>query len=598
MADPEPAAAAQPRGAAVLHSEVQSALDRIVADSLPLGAAAVAAIFGFFTIVDAWISPPEFRLQIAAVDAFVALASLAIFFAVKRGRVPSNRSHAVALLIGLLALANQLHAMYVKADPREATYTMVIVLGAGSIMLSSAFLIPLLVAAVAGYVAVAFVTPTGDWTTFGLSLVAACGLSLVVQAMRLRTYRRLESLRITAERAGLERDVREQALESAVQAAWESEERYRRLVEQAPDAFLVHSEGKVIYANPAAISLFGASSMDELLGIDSLSLVHPDDVETVKNRNRRIEIDGRAVEALETRIRRLDGGFVDVETTGQPISFMGRVANQSIIRDMTDRKRAEAERRLAQDRLAEIARLQEIDRMKTQFVNTLSHELRTPLTPIKVQLHLLKAAHASGDLERQTRSTEMLDRNVARMAGLIDELLEVARLQAGTLKLDLGKMSLSETVRDALDSFRDVAKQNGIDVESNIDPHVSVDGDARRLTQVLYNLLNNALKFTPKGGHIRVDVTNRDGNAVVRVSDSGIGIKAEDITRLFEPFSQLHDTMQKTNAGTGLGLYICKGIVDGHGGRIWCESPGSGKGSTFAFEMPLVSGAEAETAPS
>src|SRR5205823_3054213 len=173
--------------------------------------------------------------------------------------------------------------------------------------------------------------------------------------------------------------------------------------------------------------------------------------------------------------------------------------------DITDRKRVDEERRLASDRLHEIARLKELDKMKTQFVNTLSHELRTPLTPIKVQLHLLQGAHDTGDREKQRKATEMLGRNVARIGGLIDELLEVARMQAGNLKLDKGELELDATLAEALDSFRDVAKQNGVEVETSLEPHVHVNGDARRITQVMYNLLNNALKFTPEGGHITVD---------------------------------------------------------------------------------------------
>jgi signal transduction histidine kinase len=300
----------------------------------------------------------------------------------------------------------------------------------------------------------------------------------------------------------------------------------------------------------------------------------------------RVQREHAAADMREMRIKRLDGQDLDVEMIGQPISYMGKTADQTIIRDITDRKRAQEEQRVALDRLGEIARLKEMDRMKTQFVNTLSHELRTPLTPIKVQLHLLKTAHASGDVERQKKATEMLDRNVLRMGSLIDELLEVARLQTGNLKLDLGDVDLEATLSETLESFRDVAKQNGVDVQMKLEHGVHVEADERRLTQVMYNLLNNALKFTPNGGRIIVDAHEEQGKAIVSVTDTGMGIKPEDIQRLFEPFSQVHDTMQKTNAGTGLGLYICKGIVEGHGGNIKCESPGPGKGTTFKFELP------------
>ena len=255
-------------------------------------------------------------------------------------------------------------------------------------------------------------------------------------------------------------------------------------------------------------------------------------------------------------------------------------------RDVTERKRAEENALLGVERLAEIRRLQEMDRMKTQFINTLSHELRTPLTPIKVQLHLMRKANETGDDALRARSSDVIERNFNRMSKLVDELLEVARLQAGTLKLDPERMDLSHALAEAVDSFKEVARQQDVTLDADVESSLPVEADARRLTQVVYNLLSNALKFTPKGGRIRLSARSETGRVVVSVADSGAGLGPEDLKRLFEPFSQIHDPMEKTNAGTGLGLYISRGIVEGHGGRIWCESPGVGQGSTFAFEIP------------
>jgi signal transduction histidine kinase len=145
-------------------------------------------------------------------------------------------------------------------------------------------------------------------------------------------------------------------------------------------------------------------------------------------------------------------------------------------------------------------------------------------------------------------------------------------------------------VQQALDSFVDVARQNGIELAAKLEPDLQVLGDPKRLQQIMYNLLGNAFKFTEKGGHIVVEVRREGDQALVSVRDSGAGMQPDDLTRLFEPFSQVHDVMEKTNAGTGLGLYICRGIVEGHGGRIWAESDGRGKGSRFAFTIPLTTG--------
>jgi len=210
-----------------------------------------------------------------------------------------------------------------------------------------------------------------------------------------------------------------------------------------------------------------------------------------------------------------------------------------------------------------------------------------------VQLHILKGARSE---EQMRKAREVLDRNVGRLSSLVDELLEVARIQAGTLKLAKTYVDLGANVRQALESFEDVARQSGIELTSRVEPDLTILGDPKRLQQVMYNLMSNAFKFTDKGGRIGVEVAQRGGDALVSVSDSGSGMAQDDLTRLFEPFSQIHDTMEKTNAGTGLGLYICRGIVEGHGGRIWAESDGKGKGSRFVFTIPLsVREARAQT---
>ena len=578
------AAAARARGVDVSERDLRAALDRIVADAIPFVSGVLGVLLGVFAVADPFIYPKGTALYVALVDAAAALGFLGVFVMTRREGLLPRHANPTAFLLSMLVMADVTHDLLMTGDPTQTLYFVLLVAGAGSILLSTAWLLVILGCTMASFLLVAWMQP-GDWTTFGFALFSAVVLAFVIHQVRVRTYRRAEILRIVAEKAGAERDLREQALEAAVQSAWESEERYRRLVEQAPDAFLVHSEGRIVYANAAAARLFGARYTDELQGRDILSLAHPDFKEVARQRTHQVEKEGRATEMMEMKVVRLDGGVVDVEVMGQPIQFLGKPADQTIVRDIRDRKRAETERRLAEGRLTEIARLKEMDRMKTQFVNTLSHELRTPLTPIKVQLHLLK--NAGADPERHRKATEMLERNFQRLSSLVDELLEVARLQAGNLKLDKGPLSLDHAIAETLENFTDVAKQQGVDVVPKLLP-VEVDGDPKRLSQVMYNLLNNALKFTPKGGRILVEAAPENGRAIVRVTDTGIGLKPEDIQRLFEPFSQVHDTMQKTNAGTGLGLYICKGIIEGHGGRIWCESPGPGLGATFAFEMPLL----------
>lgn len=567
---------------------LRAALDASVHESLKLATGVLAALLGFFAIVDLQLTnPPRYAVQVALFDLVCSAALLASFFAYRRGAIQPRHAHAVATALALLIALDILHDTYFLQDVQQTTYLMLVVVAAGSLFLNSRWLAVVVVSALAGWLVVAstFRNEMGARTTFGLSLFAACVLSILIQVVRYKTFERMEGLRLAEAGRKEQLEIRESALESAVEALQESEERYRRLVEGAPDAFLVHSEGKVVYANLAAVTLFGAENTHDLLGQDPAVFFHPDDREAMRRRNVTVEREGRATHPMEMRCLRLDGTTLDVETVGQPIAYLGRPADQTVLRDITDRKRAEAERQVAAQRLAEISRLKEMDRVKTQFVNTISHELRTPLTPIRVQLHLLKSAKGPAAAKK---ATDVLERNVVRLSSLVDELLEVARIQAGTLTLAKTYIDMSQVVGQALDSFVDVARQNGIELASKLEPGVTVLGDAKRLQQVMYNLLGNAFKFTDSGGSIVVEVRCEGKSALVSVRDSGTGMDASGIGRLFEAFSQVHDTMERTNAGTGLGLYICRGIIEGHGGRIFAESEGKGQGSRFAFTIPIA----------
>jgi signal transduction histidine kinase len=228
-------------------------------------------------------------------------------------------------------------------------------------------------------------------------------------------------------------------------------------------------------------------------------------------------------------------------------------------------------------------RLRDLDRMKTQFINTVSHELRTPLTPLELQLELLRMRPHD---ERTQRAVDIIGRNVRRLTELVSDLGDVARLQSGKLAVKRVPMDLAQAAREAVESFEEPARQAGIKLSLHAPAGLAVQADPQRMTQVLYNLLTNAMKFTPKGGRIEVEVQARPGAAEVRVRDTGVGLTREQQARLFQPFSQVHETMHRTRSGTGLGLYICKGLVEQHQGTMGVESAGPGKGSTFWFRVP------------
>lgn len=247
-------------------------------------------------------------------------------------------------------------------------------------------------------------------------------------------------------------------------------------------------------------------------------------------------------------------------------------------------RRGEAERvrAVAQDK--ELQRLREIDRFKTDFINTAAHELNTPLTPIKVQLHLLKAkeSHAASP----DRSVQILDRNFGRLSKLIQLVLDSARLQSGKLVVHKRPSELGAMVQESLESYRASAREADVTLTSRCERGLVVEVDPQWLSQVVENYLSNALKYTPPGGTITVEALRRGPDALVRVRDTGAGLRPDQMARLFQPFSRVHDD---GTPGNGLGLYISKGIVEQQGGRFGVSSDGPGRGSTFWFSLPLQS---------
>lgn len=241
-------------------------------------------------------------------------------------------------------------------------------------------------------------------------------------------------------------------------------------------------------------------------------------------------------------------------------------------------------RLLAREQAREVERLRALERMKTEFFNAAAHELGTPLTPIRLQIHFLKGNEARNLTPDQERSLEILDRNVERLSRLARELMDVARLNAGHMTLQKSAVDAGAIVQEVLDTFQPVAVERGVRLDADLGQAQPVVADAKRIGQVFYNLVNNALKFTPKGGRVFIEGTETDREHVFLVHDTGLGLTKEQIASLFKPFSQVHESA--VELGTGLGLVVCRGIVELHGGRIWCESGGPGAGSTFGFALP------------
>jgi signal transduction histidine kinase/ActR/RegA family two-component response regulator len=265
------------------------------------------------------------------------------------------------------------------------------------------------------------------------------------------------------------------------------------------------------------------------------------------------------------------------------------------LEEMTRLKQAR-ERLLEREQTARTA-AETANRLKDQFLATVSHELRTPLSAVLGWAEMLRSGVL--DASRRQRASEAIFNNAKRQAQLIDELLDVARIMSGKLRLEHVDVDPREIVAGALEAVQPAAEARNIQIETEIDPALAAFyGDPPRLQQILWNLLSNAVKFTPPGGTVRVRV-RRNGNAgEIVVSDTGAGIPADFLPAVFEPFRQADGSRTRRHGGLGLGLAIVKQLVEAHSGSVTVRSAGEGQGATFAVRLPIVPHGDRSKPPS
>ena len=231
-------------------------------------------------------------------------------------------------------------------------------------------------------------------------------------------------------------------------------------------------------------------------------------------------------------------------------------------------------------------KLEESDRLKDEFMNIAAHELKTPLVPIKGYISMLNDDISKNGDDNRKKSMEIILRNVDRLENLINDILDISKLESGAMKFNMEDVDIVEIINNSIQDMKSFAYQKGLDIEAEIKGKLpSIKGDKARLTQVITNLLNNAIKFTEKG-KIKVTAERSNGNIIVSVEDTGIGIAKENIGKLFTKFYQVDSSLGRRYGGTGLGLAICKRIIEHHGGKIWVESK-LGKGSKLIFTLPI-----------
>jgi PAS domain S-box-containing protein len=364
--------------------------------------------------------------------------------------------------------------------------------------------------------------------------------------------------------AGIARDVSDrQAGESALR---ESEARFRDLFENASDLIQATDvQGRILLANRAWRRTLGFDA-ERVAGLRVRDVIAADfHDESLPAFHR--TWDDFDTKRIRTELEASDGRRVVVDGTVWCRTHNDRVvATWAIFRDVT--------------------REVELERVKKEFVSVVSHELRTPLTSIRGSLGLLNGGVAGELPEKAARLIDVANKNTERLIRLVNEILDLDKLEAGKLELRVERVDVAQMVRSVVESISTLAGQGSVNIAHDVDPSLTVAGDPDRLEQVLTNLVANAIKFSPADSMVRVQASALEDMVKVAVVDQGAGIEASDLPKLFLKFQQLEPADRRAHEGSGLGLAISKAIVEAHHGNIGVDSA-PGEGSTFWFTVPM-----------
>ena len=361
----------------------------------------------------------------------------------------------------------------------------------------------------------------------------------------------------------------------------ESERKYRGLVENSPDAIIIHQDRKIVFANKESLHLLGAERIEELTLRSFEDFIHPDYLAIVHENWKKLEEEGTELFIGEERFIRLDGKEIDLEVKGMLIIYENKKAVQLIIRNITERKLAELELIKAKEKA------EESDRLKSAFLANMSHEIRTPMNGILGFTELLKEPNLSSD--DQQDFLQIIQISGARMLYTINNIVDISKIESGITKVDINETNINEKIEFTYKFFKPEAELKGLNLifkNGLNNKEAIIKTDNEKVYGILTNLLKNAIKFTYEG-LIEFGYEKKGPYLEFYVKDTGIGIPNIQKELIFQRFRQGNESPDRMFEGSGLGLTISKSYIEMLGGKIWVESE-EGIGSTFYFTIPYI----------
>jgi PAS domain S-box-containing protein len=361
-----------------------------------------------------------------------------------------------------------------------------------------------------------------------------------------------------------------------------SKKKYQELLDFLPSAIITHCEGKIVYLNNVALKLLNLKNYKDALEREVLDFIHPDYWELVEDRVGKV-YDNLETDTAELKMLSGEGRELDVETKAVPYVYNEKPAVLVIIGDISARKKAEEKDKALKEAM-------EYDRIKNEFMANISHELRTPLNVIFGAIQLIEYYSENNSVAENkqniTKYSKSMRQNCFRMLRLVNNLIDLTRIDSGFLKLNLQNHNIVNIVEDITLSVAQYIESKNINIEFDTEVEEKyLACDADMIERIVLNILSNAVKFTPEGGNIWVNVYDRDDFILISIKDSGIGIPEDQLQVIFDRFRQVDKSLARNTEGSGIGLNLVKSLVELHEGEICVEST-CGQGSEFIIELP------------